>query len=71
MSGAERIDLGEVDFPDIEPARVWIGGDDARFRAGFGNVTDGGLHEAGFRTVGHIIGDGPTFTPTTEGDNDA
>ncbi len=69
---SERIDLGELSITaneKIPPGDVWIGpagdGPSSRLLDAFarGEVTEGGLAEAGWRVLGKVVDDGPTFEP--------
>lgn len=69
---SKRIDLGELSITtneNIAPGDVWIGpagdGPSPRLLDAFarGEVTEGGLAEAGWRVLGKVVGDGPTFEP--------
>jgi hypothetical protein len=69
---SERIDLGGESFPvvaDDRIADVYVGDVNAKFNPSnwFGNDTEGGLAEAGFRMVGKLAGDGIKFEPDTKG----
>lgn len=64
----ERIDLGEIEIKtdDGIAAELWLPDDDDDKPSGspiIFSITDGGLAEAGFRYLGEIVGDGPTFEP--------
>lgn len=67
---SERIDLGELSITaneNIPPGDVWIGpagdGPSPRLLDAFarGEVTEGGLGEAGWRVLGKVVDDGPIF----------
>lgn len=70
---SERIDFGELSIAaheDIAPSDIWIGpaagpGPSKRLIEAFarGEVTEGGMAEAGWRVIGTTLGEGPTITP--------
>lgn len=74
----ERIDLGAVEYPAVTAngveGRAFIAGPEPvevpsilRPHPFGGELTPGGLAEAGWFDAGRIVGDGPVFEPDTRG----